>query len=171
MKLHHEDSYPLPVADLFAVFTDKSFYEARFSTQGGETEYVEFGPRGGRFYINMRRHVAMKPGAQIPAFARRFVRDVNVLHTVMEWDLSKGETHRGVYRFSIDGVPVEVTGHMHLEPRPDGCVQRVEMHVKCSIPLIGGKIAEMVAERAQKSLQKDYKSTCKYLREKGLIPA
>lgn len=171
MKLHHEDNYVLPVADLFAVFTDKAFYEARFNSAHSETEFVEFGPRGGRFIIDVRRHVRVNPESHIPAIARRFVRDVNVLHTVIEWDLSKGDSHRGVHRFQIEGVPVEVTGSMHLEPRAAGSANRMELNIKCTIPLIGGKIADLVGERAKKSLVKDHKATLKYLREHGLIPA
>lgn len=171
MKLHHEDLYALPAADLFRVFTDRAFYDARFAKSEGETEYVHFGARGGRFVIDVRRHVRMRSGTHIPALAQRFVRDVNVLHTVMEWDLSKGESHRGTYRFEIERVPVEVTGHMHIEPRASGCAQRLEMNVRCSIPLIGGKIASMVAERAERSLKRDYDNTLAYLRDQGLVTA
>lgn len=169
MKLHHEDHYAISPAELFRVFTDRDFYERRFAKSEGETEFVHFGPRGGRFVIDVRRHVRMRAGTQVPALAQRFIRDVNVLRTVMEWDLSRGESHRGTYRFEIERVPVEVTGHMHVEPRGAGAVNRLEMNVRCSIPLVGGKIAEMVAERARRSLERDHESTLAYLREAGLL--
>lgn len=171
MKLYHEDLYALPPADLFRVFTDRAFYEDRYAKSEGETEFVHFGPRGGRFVIDVRRHVRMRAGANIPAIAQRFVRDVNVLRTVMEWDLSQGESHRGTYRFEIERVPVEVAGHMHLEPHPAGSRNRIEVNVRCTIPLIGGTIAGMLGERAGKSLKKDYENTVAYLRDKGLVTA
>lgn len=170
MKVHHEDIYPVPVDSLFEVFTDRAFYESRFSGSG-ELELVHFGPRGGRFVIDMRRHVVTRPDAKIPPLVKRFVRDVNVVHTVMEWDLSKGDARRGVHRFRIEGMPLEVVGSAHLEPRPAGCANRMVLEVKCSVPLIGGKIAEMAGERAHSTLDKDYKATMKYLRERGLVQA
>ena len=171
MKLHHEDIYPLPVADMLAVFTSRAFYDDRFASATGEIEFVEFGERGGRFVIDIRRHVAMRPGTHVPAIARKFIRDVNVTHTRMEWDLSKGETHRGTYRFHIEGLPVDISGNMHLEPRAGGCVERVDMTIACSIPLIGGKIASMAGERAEKALARDAENTRKYLRRAGLVTA
>jgi hypothetical protein len=170
MKVHHEDLYPLTVDNLFEVFIDKAYYETRFSGSG-ELELLYFGPRGGRFVIDMRRHVVTRPDAKIPPLVKRFVRDVNVIHTVMEWDLSKGESRRGVHRFRVEGVPLEVVGSMHLEPRAAGCANRMVLEVKCTVPLIGGKIAEMAAERAGKTLTKDYNGTMKYLRERGLVQA
>ncbi len=171
MKIYHEDIYTLAPGELFAVFTDRAFYEERYAKSEGETEFVHFGPRGGRFVIDVRRHVRMRAGAKIPAIAQRFVRDVNVFHTVMEWDLSKGESHRGTYRFEIERVPVEVAGHMHLEPHAAGARNRIEANVRCSIPLVGGKIAEMLGEKAGGALKKDYESTLAYLRDKGLVTA
>lgn len=171
MKLRHEDLYPLSAEALFKVFTDRAFYEERFAASGGETEFLHFGPRGGRFVIDIRRHVTMRKGTQIPAFARRFVRDVNVMHTIMEWDLSQGESRRGTCRFEIERLPAEVYGNMHLEPRANGCANRVDLTVHCSIPLVGGKIAEMMGERAGRSLHRDYESTRNYLVRKGLVTA
>lgn len=168
MKVHHEDIFPLPVETLFEVFTDRAYYESRFAGNG-ELELVHFGPRGGRFVIDMRRHVVTRPDAKIPPLVKRFVRDVNVLHTVMEWDLSKGDSHRGVHRFRIEGVPLDVVGNMHLEPRPGGCANRMLLEVTCSIPLIGGKIAAMAGERAGRTLTREFNGTMKYLREKGLV--
>jgi len=170
MKVHHEDVYPIGTDALFAVYTDREFYNSRFNA-AGELEMLHFGERGGRFVIDMKRHVALRSDAKIPPLARKFVRDVNVLHTVLEWDLSQGNSRRGVHRFRIEGVPLEVVGSMHLEPRAAGCANRMVLEVKCSIPLIGGKIAEMAAERAGKTLGKDYDSTMKYLRARGLVQA
>lgn len=170
MKVHHEDIYPVGTDVLFSVYTDRDFYESRFNA-AGELEMLHFGERGGRFVIDMKRHIKVRPDARIPPIARKFVRDVNVAHTVMEWDLSQGASRRGVHRFRIEGVPLEVVGSMHLEPRATGCANRMVLEVKCSIPLIGGKIAEMAADRAGKTLGKDYISTLKYLRERGLVEA
>lgn len=169
-KMLHEDRYPLPVDDMFRVFTTRAFYEDRYSRSDGRYEFLHFGPRSGRFVVDVKQRMSLRAGSELPSFVRRFVREENVLHTVMEWDLqstASGERH-GVHRFHIDGVPVDVKGTMRMSPQAGGCINRIELNVHCAIPLIGGKIAALLAERAERSLSKNYESTCAWLRTQGL---
>ncbi len=174
MKLHHEGLYGIPAADLFRVFTDRAFYEGRFAKSGEDesVEFVHFGPRGNRFVIDVLRHVRMRSNANIPAIAQRFVRDVNVLHSVMEWDVSpQNDSWHGTYRMEIERMPITVTGRMSIEPRSSGCVHHLAMDIHCSVPLIGGKLAAMVGERAERGMKRDHESTLIYLRENRLVTA
>lgn len=171
MKLQHADHYPLPVAEMFRIFTTRDFYEARYSAGDSRYEFVEFGPRAGQFIVDVKQHVRLRAGASLPAFAHRFVRDENVLRTVLRWQLAEGAERRGSHSFHIDGVPVTVEGTMSLAPEGAGCVNRIELQVKCSIPLIGGQIARLLGERAERTLVRNYESTCGYLRTAGLVGA
>lgn len=168
MRIQQENAYPVAADALFAVFTDRAYYEAYYARAGQQYEFRHFGPRGDRFVIDVRRHVAMRAGANIPAVAKRFVRDVNVLHTVTEWRRDEQGTHHARYSFSIEGVPVEIAGETSILPRGDiSCLHRIDVKVSCNIPLVGGKIAQMVGERAGSSISKDYEATLAYLREAG----
>lgn len=171
-KYHHEDRYPLPVADMYRLFTDRVFFEERYRLSGDQTEFAWFGPRNGRFIIDVRRHIRLKAGTQVPALARRFVRDVYVLHTQLDWDNSDGLAVRtGNYRFEVEGVPVQVAGTMRLAPQGTGSSNCIDVTIDCNIPLVGGKIAEMVGERVDSTMARDYQSTLRYLREHGLVVA
>ena len=163
MRIRHQNRYPVAADALYGVFTDRAYYEDYYGRAGGRHEFIEFGPAHGRFVINVRRFMRMKPGAQVPAIARKFVREENVLHIVMDWRQGEHGIHHGTYRYAIEGVPVEISGQSFIEPAGDGCVHRIEAEVKCSIPLVGGKIAAMVGERAEKSRQKDYEAVMAWL--------
>lgn len=171
MKIHQENFYPLDVEQLFNVFTDKTYFEKFYSKGDGSFEFMECGERNGKFVIHVRRNIPLKKGADIPALVKKFIGDAVVLHTTMEWEKTRDNIFRGTYRFSADGVPVEVSGSMGLEPVEGGCVHRMDVNITCSIPLIGGKIAAMAGERAEKILQKDYAKTTAYLQDAGLIHA
>lgn len=171
-RYHHEDVYPLPVDAMYALFTERTFFEERYRLSGDLTEFIHFGPEGDRFRIDVRRHVQLKPGTQVPALARRFVREKYVLHTRLDWDNRPGlATRTGNYRFEVEGVPVHVTGTMRLAPQGNGSSNHVDVTVDCSVPLVGGKIAEMVGERVEATLGRDYQSTLAYLHRRGLIQA
>lgn len=167
MKIQQSNAYDISSDALYAVFTDRAYYDAYYGRSEAEYEFVEFGARGGRFIVDVRRHVRLKPGAHVPALVKKFVREVNVLHLVMEWKQGENGVHHGTYRFEIEGMPVDIRGSTFIEPKGTGCVHRMDVNVTCGIPLIGGKIAAMAGERAEKSLTKDYEATLRYLREQG----
>ncbi|MFZ5723337.1 MAG: DUF2505 domain-containing protein [Pseudomonadota bacterium] len=172
MKHQHEDRYPLSAEDMYRVFCDRAFYEARYA-KGGRYEFVEFGARGNQFIVDVRQFIALRSDTKIPALARRFVRDENVLRTTIRWNLEPdaGGERRGTHSFRIEGVPVEIDGTMRLVPVSGGCVNHIALDIRCTIPLIGGTVAAMLGERAGRTLARNQESTNRYLRERGLIPA
>jgi hypothetical protein len=167
MKLHRENAYPVAPGVLYGVFTDRAYYESALARGGDEWEFVEFGPRGKAFVVNTRRHIRLRNSASVPALARKFVREVNVMHTVSEWTDAGDGRYTGRYSFEFEGVPVTIAGRLRIEPRGAGCVHLIDVDVDCSIPLIGGKIAAMMAERAEKSMLREYEEMCAWLRAQG----
>lgn len=171
MKIHRENTYPLPMEQLFNVLTDRAYLECSYAKNGADCEFVECGARDGKFIIDVRRKIQINKGADIPALVRKFVRDEIMLETIMTWEQCSGGVYSGTYRFSAAGIPVDLFGNMYLEPRDEGCVHFMDVNVKCTIPLLGGKISDLVGERVGKILQKDYENTLAYLRDAGLIKA
>jgi hypothetical protein len=53
-------------------------------------------------------------------------------------------------------VPVTVKGSMELRTEGGGCVNDVQLEVKCGIPLIGGKLADFVGGDAEKAVRAEY---------------
>ncbi|MFP5441437.1 MAG: DUF2505 domain-containing protein [Gammaproteobacteria bacterium] len=172
MRKQHEERYPLSVEEMFRIFTDPAFYEARYSGSSARHEFVALGTRGGQFVCDVRQHLLVDSN-RVPALARKLIREENVLHTRMVWELAAGPNgeRRGNHSFRIEGVPVEVKGTMQLVPDGKGCINRIALDISCSIPLIGGKIAGMLGERADKMLDRNYVNTCRYLKEQGLVIA
>lgn len=173
MKLQHEDRYVLPVDVMFGVFSDPVFYEKRYSGGSARYEFLELGVRGGRFVIDVRQYLRVREGTDLPAVVRPFVRAENVLRTTMIWELAPdlAGAHRGTHSFRIEGVPVDVQGNMRLQPRDGGCVNHIDMEIRCNVPLIGGKIASMIGNRAERMLARNDENTRSYLRERGLASA
>lgn len=172
MRKQHEERYPVSVEEMFRIFTDPAFYEARYSGGSARYEFLELGTRGNQFVCDVRQYLVVDSN-RIPALARKLVREENVLHTRMVWELASGPggERRGSHSFRIDGVPVEVKGTMRLAPEGKGCVNHIALEISCSIPLIGGKIAGMLGDRADRMLDRNYVNTCRYLKDQGLTTA
>lgn len=173
MQLQHEERYPLPAEDIFRVFTDPGFYDARYSGGSARYEFLELGVRGGRFVVDVKQYLKVREGTDLPAIARPFVRAENVLRTTMAWDLApvNGGEYRGTHSFRIEGVPVDVQGTMRLSPLGGGCVNRIALQIRCNVPIVGGKIAAMIGERAGRMLVRNEENTRRYLLDRGLTTA
>lgn len=167
----HQERYPLAAADLFRVFTDPAFYEARYTSDRTRHEFAELGARGDQFVIDVRQFVKVDP-KRVPSLLSKLVRSENVVHTRITWNLKPNAdgSYTGTHAFRIEGVPVEVKGSMRLQPAGDAaCTNEIKLDISCSIPLIGGKVAGFIADKTTGALDKNYQHTCGYLKNCGLI--
>lgn len=169
---NHDEHYPLATEALFRVFTDPAFYEERYTSDRTRHQFIELGERDGQFIIDVRQFLIVDH-ARMPALLRKLARNENVLHTRMVWELKPGAdgSYRGTHSLHVDGVPVNVKGSMKLVPEGAGCVNHLRLDISSSIPLIGGKIAEFIAGKAEGALVKNYQHTRRYLAARGLVPA
>ncbi len=168
----HDERYPISTQALFGVFTDRAFYEARYTSNRTRHEFLELGEKNGQFVIDVRQFIVVDL-QRVPVLLRKLARSENVLRTRMVWDVKPGADggYRGTHSFHVDGVPVNVGGSMQLMPDGAGCINRIRLDISSSIPLIGGKVAGFVAEKAEGALTKNYQQTRRYLAERGLAPA
>ena len=94
--------------------------------------------------------------AQIPSAARRFVGEsiqIDEVHTWSHADVD-GSRH-GSVKASFGGAPMEVYGTIELHPDGDGSVIKVVIHAKAHVPMVGGKIENIVGEQFMRALRKE----------------
>lgn len=90
--------------------------------------------------------------ASLPSFARKFVGDEIVIVQTERW----GSTTAADLHLTIPGKPGDITGGVTLSPAGAGTVEVVDLTVKVSIPLVGGKIEKLVADMIEKALAKEH---------------
>lgn len=96
--------------------------------------------------------------AELPSAAKSLVGDaitVNEVHTWSYPDVTGA--HTGTVEASFPGVPISVTGTLALRPEGTGSVLEVAITSKSSVPLIGGKLEQIVGEQFMKALTKEEK--------------
>lgn len=94
----------------------------------------------------------------IPSFATKFVGDE--IHIVQDehWDGLDGRI-----AVTIPGKPGDMTGTAVLTAAGDGTVETVDMTIKVSIPLVGGKIEGLIADMLLKALKAENRVGRDYL--------
>jgi hypothetical protein len=64
----------------------------------------------------------------------------------------------------VDGAPGTITGAMRLEPEPAGCVLDAQLTAEVGLPLIGGKVENMITDGIATLMETEYRFTLEWLR-------
>jgi hypothetical protein len=135
MRLTHEVRYDAPVADVYAMLTDPAFRERASRAQG--TTSVSVSVEGDAVRIDM-----VSPNDDVPAFARRIAGD-----TVHAIQAEAWSDHQAEFSITTPKVPVGIRGRRALVRDGDGCLDTFDGEARATIPLVGGKIERLIADR------------------------
>lgn len=138
-QLSTELVYPgATLAQVAAMLADPVFREAVADHQGVVRRAVTVTPQGaGRTVVLDYAHGV----DSVPSFARKFVGNEIGIHQVETWaDDRAADLH-----VTIPGKPGEMTGTARLDQRGADVVERVDLAVRVGIPLVGGKLEELIA--------------------------
>ena len=148
-RLHHVLTYDATLADVAAMLADPAFREdvCRRTHTTRHDVSIEGSEAGMTVSIDQAQSAS-----GVPSFARKFVGDEIVIVQTERW----GSTTAADLHLTIPGKPGDITGGITLSPAGAGTVEVVDLTVKVSIPLVGGKIEKLVADMIEKALAKEH---------------
>jgi len=155
-KLSYDLAYEAPLTEVGRMLMDPAFREQVCDAQGVLRRTVTVGPDGG----GMKVVIDQVQAAQgIPGFARKFVGDEIQLVQTERWsDLENGRVE-----VVIPGKPGQMTGTITLRDSGGTTTETVEMEIRVSIPLVGGKIESLIADLLRKALRAENSVGRQYL--------
>lgn len=163
MQLQRSRTFAVPAPRLFEVLTSKAFFDARHALSGAsQYRYDAFGPTERGLLVRIIRELDLS-GRALPGFARRFVGESAALTMEFLWTHTEAPPYRAELRCSVGRVPVQVHGSMVIDDAGGEAQQQLTLTIDSSVPLVGGKLAEVVAAQLDKGLQSDYRATLAYL--------
>jgi hypothetical protein len=154
MEIGTTQHYGASVEAVLAHLTDPEVLAAKYASMGHEhLEVVEHAVApDGAVRLRTRRQVPV----DVPAFARKFLSPKSTVEQLDDWEAPSADgSRRGRWTVTSKGVPVEMGGTMTLRPAGDGCDEEVRGTVRCTVPLVGGKLASFVGGEAQRSMERD----------------
>jgi hypothetical protein len=102
---------------------------------------------------------------RVPPFAQRLVGSEIRLVRAESWT----SPHAADLQVTIPGKPGEMTGTITLAPTGPDVAQQIHLDVKVGLPLVGGKLEELVAGFVGKSFDAEHEVGLRWLR--GELPA
>lgn len=146
--------------DVVAMLGDVDFREAVADHQGVLHRTVTVTPRGlGRLVVLDYAHGTDR----VPSFARKFVGDEIPIHQEETWT---SDTEADLH-VTIPGKPGEMTGTARLTQRGADVVEQVDLAVKVGIPLVGGKLEELIAGLLVKAFRAENSVGRRWLAERA----
>ena len=149
MKFRHELTYDASPAEVFAMLADPVFREAGCAEGEAVSAEVTVEKKGKGFSLTIDR-VQRTDG--LPAFARTFAGDTTRAIQREEW----ADATSGSMRIEAPGKPSEVKGTITLEPDGDATREVIELDLKIKVPLIGGKLENLMADNIKTGMDVEH---------------
>lgn len=149
--IRYQRRYSWLADKVYAATVDPAQLRARLAELGGRQAALlehEQTDRGARF-----RLLHGLASADLPAIARTVLPDDVMIERTEVWRLDGPGRYSGDVQVGIGGMPAEIGGRMTLtDAGPGGSELRVDGQVSVRLPLVGGKIEEIVATQVTELL-------------------
>lgn len=158
-RFSYDLTYDAPLPAVSAMLADPAFHEAVLDAQHVVRREVSVTSTPEGFTVDLEQ---VQTAQGIPSFARKVVGDEITIIVRQLW-----AGHRADLEVSIPGKPGDVGGTAALTERDGGTggtVETVEFVVKVGIPLVGGRLEDLVGDllgkalRAEQAVGRDYLS-------------
>ncbi|WP_305092547.1 DUF2505 domain-containing protein [Prescottella sp. R16] len=159
--IEHSARLPRPVAAVHAALTDERYWQARLREIGGPGASVDETTVGdAAIDVAMTQAV---PAEHLPPIVTKIrPGDLRITRTESWGPLQDGRAS-GTFTAAVDGVPGQLRGTLALTPDGDGSLLVVDGVVEVKLPLIGGKIEEVIAAQVIELLDAEQDFTGRWL--------
>jgi hypothetical protein len=160
-SIDYRSTLAYPAERVFAAITDEEYLQARLREIGGPGSALldhEATPEAARY--ELRQGLSEK---DLPPIVGKVMNgDLAIVRTETLNRLQPGR-YSGDVDVAIPGAPASASGTMALADDGDGSLFEVHADVTVRVPLIGGKIEEIVADQVRRLLEAETAFTVRWL--------
>lgn len=158
-KINLEHKFNKSVAKVWAMYTDRAFFEKKYAATGcSNIEVLDYKSSEKGFSITVRYD--SKSDAPVPDFAKKFMAERITVTQTDSWDAA---TKTGKITTELKGVPMKLSAEMKLEAAGKGTVNKMAWTLSCGIPLVGGKLESILSEDVKIKSARDEQASLKLL--------
>ena len=139
MRFRKELAYEADPDEVFAMLSDPAFREKVARAQEVVSVDVQLTTSGGGFSLVNDQVQNTK---DLPSIAKKITGDTTRAVVTEEWSSPTS----GAISITAPGKPSKAEGTITLEPDTTGTTEIVELEVKVKVPLIGGKLEQLMAD-------------------------
>lgn len=157
MRIQEQTELAAPISAVLALMTDEGFQREKAARVGAvEFSMTEDVVAGSREVVTRRR---METG-NLPEFIKPMVNPTMLVVERERWGPAEqcdSAPFHGSFDIDVAGAPVQLRGHVRLEPRPGGgCTLRFEGEWTATVPLFKEKVAEVSAGSVRSTIEAEF---------------
>jgi hypothetical protein len=156
VKFSVTHDYDHSAEEVLAALTDFDAMKAKYEALGQSSVTLVSHERkpDGAIVISTQRVVPL----QVPSFAKRILSPKQSVTQIDTWSAPGPDGARtGTFKVEAKGTPVKISGTMRLAPAgEDVCTDVMDVSIDCSVPLIGGKLADFVSGDTRRALDHEH---------------
>ena len=157
-RLTHELTYDAPLAAVGEMLMDPAFREAVAEAMDVISADVQLDRDGDGFSLVIDQ---LQKTDDLPGFARTFAGDST---QAIQREVWLSDT-TGNLSIEAPGKPTKIGGTITLEPAGAGTTEVVELEIKVKVPLIGGKLEKLMAEKVRSGMDREQEIGTTWLKE------
>lgn len=142
MRFRKELAYEADPDEVFAMLSDPQFREKVARAQEVVSVDVRLTPSSGGFSMVSDQ---VQNTTDLPAIAKKFAGDTTQAVITEEWSVPT----TGSVVITAPGKPTKAEGTITLAPGLTGTTEVVELEIKVKVPLIGGKLEQLMADNIE----------------------
>jgi len=158
MKFRHELSYDASPDQVFEMLADPEFRRRSCDAMEVISADVQLERDGQGFTLVIDQ---LQNTKDLPGFARTFAGESTQAVQRESWSTSS----IGELSIESPGKPTSATGTIRLEPTASGTTEIVELEIKVKVPLIGGKLEKLMAEKVAAGMDLEHEVGVAWLAE------
>ncbi|HWY25138.1 MAG TPA: DUF2505 domain-containing protein [Nevskia sp.] len=158
-QYEERQSFDQPKDKVLRMFSDRAYFEKKYAASGGwDIKVLEHELNATRFRIKCS--YSRKPDAEVPGFAKKIIGEAVHLTQEDVWDLDKASGH---LKIEIRNTPIKMSAEMRVAEEKGGCCNVLQWTLSCAVPLIGGKLEQMLAKEMKDKAAADLEISRKLL--------
>lgn len=141
---------------LAAMLADEEFHRRKVKAIGGPDSRVlafDTDPTSGRTTVTTRQSFGPQT---VPSVVRRFLRGDLVIERTERWSLGPAQC-RGEATVRVPGAPADGTASMTVRGSDGGSRLTVEITVRVAVPIVGGVIEGIAADKIRSSTEDEHR--------------
>jgi hypothetical protein len=166
MKLDLQQDYPGGIDRLWAVFSQPDYAERKYRSLGAkDVRMLHFVATPELIEVELERTAPVAPD-KVPLWLRKLIGNEQAMHHHTVWRRLSPTRVAAELRITPVGRPVSARGTASaFELSPNRTRMVLSFDVESSVPLVGGNLAHLFAERIREALAADHAFTLRYIRE------
>ncbi|MCL2542408.1 MAG: DUF2505 domain-containing protein [Nocardioidaceae bacterium] len=155
-RLLHEMVYEAPAERVAAMLSDRAFREEVCEAQKAVSHDVSI---DGDVASKQVRIEMVQPTEGVPSFAKKIVGDTTTIVQTESWS----SPSHGDITVTIPGKPGDMRGTAVLVEEDGVTTETVDLEIKVKMPLVGGKLEELIAGLLKSALKAEQRVGVDYL--------